>query len=331
MIRRYFFRLYILFGLFVLLSGRLYGAPVTDNEQVVALPFGDMEQWVTRHIKESALLGGKTKTIYVCGPEETIRKNEAYDFNKTIWGISNAFASVMGVDKAACTTQPEVRGDGLCARLDTKMETVKVLGLVNIEVCIVGTLFLGAVNEPVHSVNDPYGSIDMGIPFSQKPKALLLDLKARISPERTLTKALGLRSHTIEGHDEGEVFVFLQKRWEDADGKIYAKRIGTARHRFDKSIPDWVNDYRIDIHYGDISHRSDFKKYMGLFPDGGEFKAKNSRGEMKWIDEVGWGDADDEPTHMILMITAGCYPAFYGAIGNALWVDNLRWVYDVCE
>ncbi len=297
------------------------------NERIVPIKFGDMEQWATRHIKESFLLGGKTKTLYVCGPTETINKNEAYDFSKTIWGISNAYANVMGVAKAACTTQPEKRGDGYCARLDAKLETVKVLGMLDIEVAIAGTLFLGSVNEPVRSANDPYGSINMGIPFTEKPKALLVDLKARISPEQTLTKALGFGSKIIKGHDEPEIYIFLQKRWEDKEGNIHAKRIGTARHRFNKSIPDWINDYRVDIHYGDITNRPDFKTYMGLFPDGGQFKAKNSEGEMKLINEVGWGDENDKPTHIILMITAGCYPAFYAALGNAFWVDNLRFVY----
>ena len=121
--------------------------------------------------------------------------------------------------------------------------------------------------------------------------------------------------------------MYLQKRWDDADGNIYAKRIATCRERFPKTIPDWRNDYRIPIHYGDITARSDFKKYQGLFPDGGEFKARNSKGKMVPITEVGWAAANEEPTHIILMISAGCYLAFYGAPGNSLWVDTVRFVY----
>ena len=297
------------------------------EEKVVPLPYGDMEQWCVRRIKESALLGGKTKTIYVCAPSDTIEANEPYDYSQTIWGISNAYANVVGIAKAACTTQPEQRGDGWCARLDTKMETVEVLGVVDVKVCIAGTLFLGAVNEPVRSANDPYGSIDMGIPFTERPKAVMLDLKARVSDVHEVTKALGLSVSTIEGHDEPEVYVYLQKRWEDEKGNIYAKRVGTARHRFARSIPHWHNDYRVNIHYGDITHKPFYRKYMGLFPDGGQFKARNSKGKMVKIEEVGWADDSEQPTHIILMITAGCYPAFYGAIGNALWVDNVRLVY----
>ena len=298
-----------------------------QEERVVPLEYGDMEHWTVRRIKESALLGGKTKTIYVCGPTDTITANEPYDYSRTIWGISNAYANVVGIAKAACTTQPERRGDGWCARLDTKMETVEVLGIVDVKVCIAGTLFLGSVREPVRSANDPYGCIDMGMPFTGRPKAVMLDLKAKVSDEHKVTKALGLGVSTIEGHDEPEVYVYLQKRWEDEDGHIYAERVGTARHRFAKSIPDWVNGYRVDIHYGDITSEPFFRPYMGLFPDGGQFKAENSKGRMVDIEEVGWAAPDETPTHIILMITAGCYPAFYGAIGNALWVDNVRLVY----
>ena len=74
------------------------------QEREELLPYGDLESWTVRYIKESRLLGGKTKTLYVVGPTDTIRKNEAYDFSKTIWGISNAYANVMGVAKGANTT-----------------------------------------------------------------------------------------------------------------------------------------------------------------------------------------------------------------------------------
>lgn len=304
---------------------------VTSQEQIVPIKFGDMESWTVRYIKESGLLGGKIKTLYVLGPTDTIdclNGNKCYDYTQTCWGISNAFASPAGIDKAANTTQPEPRGNGTCARLDTRIETVKVLGFIDVEVCIAGTLFLGKVIEPAKNVNDPYSIIDMGIPFTEKPKAVMLDLKARVNPERKVLRATGFsKKKWFEGHDEPEVYVYLQQRWEDAKGNIFAKRIGTARQRFEKSIPTWQNNYCVNIHYGDITTRSDFKKYQGLFPDGGQFKALNSKGKMVKIQEVGWGTAADTPTHVILMITAGCYPAFYGMPGNALWVDNVKFVY----
>lgn len=300
------------------------------EDRVEPIKWGDMEHWTVRYIKESSLLGGKTKTLYVLGPTDTIggEKNLPYrSLGRTPWGISNAYANVVGIAKGANTTQPEARGNGTCARLDTRIETVKVLGMVNIKVCIAGTLFLGETIEPVRSASDPYGKIDMGIPFTGRPKAIQLDLKAKVSDSRKVVKALGTSESIIDGHDEPEVYVYLQKRWEDEDGNIYAKRVGTARVRFDKSIPEWKNAYRIPIHYGDITKRPDFKKYQGLFPDGGQFKARNSKGKMVAITETGWADADETPTHVILMVTAGCYPAFYGQPGNAFWVDNICWVY----
>lgn len=300
------------------------------QDRVEPIKWGNMEHWTVRYIKESSLIGGKTKTLYILGPSDTIRtnKNTAYrPMGRTQWGISNAYANVAGIAKGACTTQPEKRGNGMCARLDTRIETVKVIGMINIKVCIAGTLFLGETIEPVRSASDPYGKIDMGIPFTKRPKALQLDLKAKVSDSRKVIKALGTSESVIDGHDEPEVYVYLQKRWEDEEGHIFAKRVGTARVRFDKSIPDWKNGYRIPIHYGDITSRPDFKKYQGLFPDGGQFKARNSKGSMVPITEVGWADEDEQPTHVILMVTAGCYPAFYGTPGNALWVDNIAWVY----
>ncbi len=312
----------------ILASIILSSLAIMAQEKIEPIKYGDMEQWAVRHIKESALLGGKTKTLYVLAPTDTINGNTPYEYYKnTIWGISNAYANVAGIAKGANTTQPERRGNGWCARLDTRIETVKVLGMIDIEVCIAGTLFLGAVKEPVRSTNDPYGNIDMGIPFTSRPKAIMLDLKAKVNPEHKVVKALGLKKTTIDGHDEPEVYVFLQKRWEDENGNIYAKRIATARERFATSIPQWKNGYQIPLRYGDISHEPYFKKYMGLFPDGGIFKARNSKGKMETINEVGWAEPGEEPTHVILMVTAGCYPAFYGAPGNALWVDNIKWVY----
>ena len=43
------------------------------------VPLGDFESWTTRHIKESAILGGNVRTIYVVGPNETIEGNKTYD------------------------------------------------------------------------------------------------------------------------------------------------------------------------------------------------------------------------------------------------------------
>ena len=301
------------------------------GQKVELFPFGDFEQRTVRYIHESKLLGGKTKTLYVVGPTDTIDGNKPYPYGKyTPWSCSNAYANVMGIAKGACTAQPEAREEGgYCMRLDTRFETVIVARMVDITVAIAGTIFLGKTNEPVRNAGEPYKKIDMGIPFTRRPIGVMLDYKCRISEEQTLTKALGFgKGHTVQGHDEAEVYVYLQKRWEDEDGNVYATRIGTTRQRFVKDQLEWVNDYMIPIHYGDITKRPDFKTYQGLFPDGGEFYCENSKGKMVKIQELGWGNGNEQPTHIIMMITAGCYPAFYGHVGNALWVDNVRFVYE---
>ena len=159
----------------------------------------------------------------------------------------------MGIAKGATSTVPERRGDGYCAKMETLLVDVKVLGMINLEVCVVGTIFLGEVYEPVRSAKDPYSNLDMGIPFNKKPKYLKFDIKAKVDPERTLLRATSMNTKTIEGHDEPEIYVFLQQRKEDANGNIYAKRIATAHKRFDKSIPEWINGYQLELKYGDIT------------------------------------------------------------------------------
>ena len=83
-------------------------------ERIEPLPFGDMEQWTVRYIKESKLLGGQTKTLYCLDPTDTIRENAPYVFgqNGNPWATSNAYANVVGIEKAAGTMKPEKREDG---------------------------------------------------------------------------------------------------------------------------------------------------------------------------------------------------------------------------
>ena len=42
-------------------------------------PFGDMNQWITREIKESGVIGGKTQQGFAIGPTEKIVGNDAYE------------------------------------------------------------------------------------------------------------------------------------------------------------------------------------------------------------------------------------------------------------
>jgi hypothetical protein len=121
--------------------------------------------------------------------------------------------------------------------------------------------------------------------------------------------------------------LLLQNRWEDEDGNIHALRVGTAFRRIDKSTDGWIQGFRVPVIYGDARRDAGFREYMGLMQGSMTLYAVNSRGKKKPILEEGWADADTPVTHAILQITAGSRGAFTGALGNTLWVDNVRLEY----
>ena len=45
------------------------------------------------------------------------------------------------------------------------------------------------------------------------------------------------------------------------------------------------------------------------------------------IEEEGWADADETPTHAMMIITASMHEAYVGTLGNTLWVDNIALEY----
>ena len=57
----------IVFSLAIALAS-LSGLPVQGQKKVVPLKYGNMDHWVIRNIKESAIIGGNQKTIYAVGP-----------------------------------------------------------------------------------------------------------------------------------------------------------------------------------------------------------------------------------------------------------------------
>lgn len=291
------------------------------------IKYADFESWTTREVKESGLIGGKTKIIYVIGPEAhfTVEQLAPYNYKAcTPWTSSNIYAKVAGIIKASNSVEPEKRENGgTCCRLDTKFDGVKVLGMININVLVTGSIFTGQTVEPIKSANDPYCNLDFGIPFNRKPKALILDYKCKISKKNYVEKWPGIGHKTIEGiQDKAEFWVYLQKRWEDENGNIHALRIGTAREQLDHDVLEWQNGHRIEIHYGDITKAPYYKDFMGLDTP---CRTLNSKCKMVPIIEEGWGNEWDTPTHVIVMITAGNQGAFVGTIGNSLWVDNVKW------
>lgn len=305
----------------------LAGAILARGETVEPIKYGNMEHWVTRHIPESGLIGGNTKTLYAIGPTQTIDGAKPYVPSAgNPWGTSNVMAKVVGIVKGSNAVFPDKReSGGHAARLITLMETCRALGLVNIEVLVPGSIFTGHIIEPVKGTKNPYAKMDMGVPMTKRPKALQLDYKLEMpaNPGKIYAPGFG-KQKKMEGHDESEVYIILQRRWEDEDGNIYARRVGTGRERYGKSTQGWVNGHRIEVKYGDVSHEAGS---MGLIPEERSYYATNSKGKLVPVKEVGWDDADATPTHMIVMASAGSGDAYVGTPGLTLWVDNLALVY----
>ena len=296
-------------------------------QRVEKVPFGDFESWTTRQIKESAILGGDTKTIYVLGPEETIVGNKAYDYSRTQWTSSNAYAKVSGITKTSLSVQPDNGPDGRCARLSTVMASCRVAGLVEIQVLATGTIFWGKTYEPITGIGNPYANMDWGIPFTGHPSAVIVDYKAFLPASGKLTKGTTFKKTEFPGEDPCQVMLILQKRWEDSEGRIHALRVGTAFYRIGSTC-DWVKDCRIPVKYGDIRNDSDYRPYMDLIGGENILYSTNSKGKRVPILEEGWAEEGTECTHAIMQIASGSCGGYTGEVGNTLWVDNIRLEYE---
>lgn len=308
----------------------LAAAITIQAQRFELLKYGDFDTWVRRDIKESSLIGGKEKTLYEIGPDATITGNKAYTpMGGSPWATSNVYAKVMGISKGSNAVFPDDRpGHGKCCRLATILENCKAVGMVNINVTVAGSIFLGRMFEPIKSTKNPYTKMEMGIPFSGRPKALRFDYRLSIPSGNTRLYSSGFgKKRTLPGHDKAEVYILLQRRWEDADGKIHAKRVGTGRRLFDKSTPGWVNGYEIPVWYGDITTHAGYKPYMGLIPEEKSYYAMNSKGKMVPVIEEGWDEADATPTHMLVMASAAQGEPYVGTIDMTLWLDNIGLVY----
>lgn len=297
------------------------------SENVVPFAYGDMDNWIVREIHESGIIGGNTKWLYELGPSDTIVGNTAFrNMGGSPWATSNVMAKVAGVVKTNTSVFPEKRGDGMCARMETRYESVKVFGLVDIEVIAAGSVFLGTVHEPIKGTKNPQAMLQSGVPFSKKPKALRFDYKVKAAPEKNRVRSTGFsRKSTVAGQDSLAVILLLQKRWEDAEGNVYSKRVGTMVQRYTESTPDWVNDATYPILYGNITSKPEYKQYMRIQVE--ERYTLNSKGKSVPIQEVGWAEPGEAPTHMVLQFTSSHGGAYIGSPGNTFWIDNVELIY----
>ena len=298
-----------------------------QERKVEEIPFGDMDQWVDRQVKESKIIGGAVKHVYAIGPEQVIEGRSAYEnLGGSPWGSSNVMAKVAGIVKTNTSVFPEKRGDGYCARLDTRMESVKVMGLVDITVLAAGSVFLGSVNEPIRGTKDPYKNLNVGVPFTKRPSALMLDYKVKMSGKPNRIRSTGFsKISDVEGIDYPVITLLLQKRWEDEKGHIYAKRVGTMVVRFDQTTA-WNDNAEFEILYGNLSEKPGYNPMlMRLQME--EMNAKNEKGKCVPVHEVDWAEEGEEPTHLVLQFTSSHGGAYIGSPGNSLWIDNVRLVY----
>ena len=308
----------------VLLSGNVHA----QQSVVDAInSYGTFDSWSMRQVKESALIGGETKTLYeFYGNQETVftGKTPFTAPEGYLWRTNNVLAIVAGVVKTNNTIFPEERGNGYCARIETHIEEVKALGVINMDVTCQGALLLGVLPEPITTTKDPMAKVFYGIPFTGMPKAVVMDIKADVGHE--VIRATGFSKLKPMGYpDSAEITVMLQKRWEDEDGVVHALRVGTAIWRISEDIPEWMNGYELKIHYGDITGEPFYEEYMGLKNDPeSAFHAPNSKGRNVIIQEDGWAEPGTQPTHLVINIISSCGKAFYGGVGNTLWVDNVR-------
>lgn len=284
------------------------------------LPLADFENWHTRVVKESNIVGGDSCHVYYIAPSGTTRQKGNLGLD-TPWASSNVYAEITGVTKVNVNVFPEPGLSGRCAALHNALMSFRVMGM-KYNVVTVGAIFTGKIDEPVKSMDDAFATIDMGIPFTQKPNFLFFDYKSIIQNSGSVTEANGFRVKNRKGSDRAQVLVLLQKRWEE-DGKIYSKRVGTAEMFIDKST-DWVTEQKLRISYGKPLSESTYSKRAQL---SSIFFADNSNGKRVAINEVGWASPGDKPTHLILYVSSGSFDVYAAEMGNVLYLDNIGFGY----
>ena len=121
--------------------------------------YGNFDRWCVREIEESGIIGGQTKYLYEFfgQPSDTLRTGkEAFKAPEGyVWRTNNVLAVVAGVVKTNNTVYPEKRDDGYCARIETHIEEVKALGIVNMDVTCQGVMLVGKLHEPIRDTKSP--------------------------------------------------------------------------------------------------------------------------------------------------------------------------------
>ena len=276
------------------------------------IPKGNFESWTSQSIKESGIIGGNTVHLLHIGSP---------------WGSSNVWAKVSGVTKTNVSVYRDTHpGHGHCAKLYTHIVEAKVLGIINIKVLAAGSIFLGNTIQPITDTKNPMAKLNAGLRFTKRPKALVFDYKTHIVKGNRIRQNGITKGSKVAGQDMADCILYLQKRWEDARGNIYAKRVGTMVHRFSSST-NWRNNQSFAIQYGDIRGKSFYSSAWALTSGATTKYARNSKGRMVPVKEVGWANANETPTHIVLQFDSSHGGAYVGTVVNTLWVDNVRLAY----
>lgn len=311
-----------------IIAGLLSCISLSAQSQIVESlnRYGTLDSWSVRQIKESGLIGGQTKYLYeFYGNRDTTATKEPFTAPEGyLWRTNNVMAVVAGITKTNNTVFPEPRDGGYCARIETHIEAVKAIGIINMDVVCQGAFILGTLNEPIKDTKNPMAKVLYGVPFEGRPTALVFDYKADVGHEAI--RGTGFSKLKNLGYpDYPEIAIILQKRWEDEEGNVHALRVGTGIERITENVPDWVDGHRIDVHYGDISSEPFFKDYMGLNNNPERaFHTLNGKGDNVIVSEEGWAAPEEQPNFMIIKFISSCGKAFYGGVGNTLWIDNIR-------
>ncbi len=303
-----------------------YGQELTyEREELI--PFGDMNSWTTRTIEESGIIGGALKDLYEIAPNQMIKGNNPYhNMGGSPWATSNVYARVAGISKTNCSVFPDFGIEGRSAKLMTRIEKVKVLGVVNISVIAAGSVFLGSIIEPIRGTGNPQAMLDSGIPFAKSPKAIRYDYKTQLSGASNRLRITGFSpKKEVAGIDMPMMVLLLQKRWEDSAGNIHASRVGTIVVNYTASSDGWQKDATYPIIYGDATLSSQFIPAMALGHE--QRYALNSRGVSTPILEESWASEGETPTHIVLQFASSHGGAYIGSPGNVMWVDNVRLLY----
>ncbi len=290
------------------------------------LNYSQLDNWYARKLKESVILSGETIELYGVGkvsPNADFTDMKLKD-PASPWGTTNIYAKMV-LDVGNTRVTPEKRGNGYCARLETKIRKDNIAGF-KVDVLLAGTLFLGETIEPVKGMKEPEKSASQGIPFTGMPKAVKFDYKYRIGKKRVVATT---NVKPVAGEDKADFSILLQKRWEDENGNVFATRIGGNRLFFTGTVNEWVNGATFPVYYGDATSQPQYDpKTMGLIPSVGKVYVKNSKGAMVPLVETGWGKPGEKPTHLIMYFTSSYEGMLYtGSTESVFWVDNIELIY----